>query len=344
MSSWKCGACKKYCRASAQYCPTCGRHWEVTYQAEIPYAAAQAAAPWNNGGKPRAPSPRIRQSPRRRPRKDDNAAVYGQQEGKKGKGKGKAASKDNAAPRGKDRMAMLPAPPTTQPPAVTLAPTTAATETTANPAPEFAELLATLVSAGEDLPASVQQALDAHSDLQHRSSAKALHRVVAQQAAAQKGITEVRRARAAFMAEWVQYLGSLTDLLLQQIEEKNQAMTNFKEAEDKWATQLSTATKTLAQATKPPDSVIDVDESENMEAEVMEVAADDAKQSEANANTAEQEAQLTEQLKRARGAAQEELQGLQARERTPRRARVEPTEIAAVAKAASQNSQPPRKA
>ena len=332
MASWWCESCRKYCKASAQFCSSCGTRWDQTSAST--YTTKHPEAPWNNSR--RGPqSPRRRQSPRRL-NPTNQAAPADKAERPKGKGKGKAKDKPAQTKTvATDRMASLPPPP--QPPTLTTPPPSTTTELASGSTvpPPFTDLMSMLMKTRDDLPPDVQAALDAHADFQHKTSAKNLHKVVAQQAAAKRGLADVRRSRTAFMSEWIQYLGALADLLQSQVNEKNKTLAELKETEDKWTTQLSTATKSLAMASKTDGTVIEVDD-EAMEAEVAEVAEDEAKQKEAAARTEAQEARLAEQLHHAKRAAQEELDTIQDRERTPRRLRTEePAAGKSVAKSAA---------
>ncbi|OLQ04656.1 hypothetical protein AK812_SmicGene12235 [Symbiodinium microadriaticum] len=191
--------------------------------------------------------------------------------------------------------------------------------------PAMMELVAALAQQKEALPPQVQALLEGHMATDHKNAAKSLHRLVSQQSQARLELSNIRRARAQYTAEWNSYLAGLSDLLAKQVEIKNKSMKEFAEAEEKWVTQLSTATRSIqqasgsAQASEVTDLTMDEDAADAMEAEVARDAERESARSMAVERATDKEQALVEALNSAQQAAA--VQAEQYRERTPRRSR-----------------------
>ena len=181
-----------------------------------------------------------------------------------------------------------------------------------------------LLKSRDTLPAEVRALLDAQASAEHRVAAKMLHKYVALKTAAERGLADVQRARAHYAQEWGTYLSALGDLLQQQMVEKQTAMEEFRQTEDRWRLQLATATKSLAQASGATTGIVDLeaDGAELPEPDmVIDVDAEDATKPLTAEALTDKEAGLLESLKKASHSADSEIQELKARERTPRRSR-----------------------
>ena len=212
--------------------------------------------------------------------------------------------------------------------------------------PAMMELVAALAQQKEALPPQVQALLEGHMATDHKNAAKSLHRLVSQQSQARLELSNIRRARAQYTAEWNSYLAGLSDLLAKQVEIKNKSMKEFAEAEEKWVTQLSTATRSIqqasgsAQASEVTDLTMDEDAADAMEAEVARDAERESARSMAVERATDKEQALVEALNSAQQAAA--VQAEQYRERTPRRSRPPAEEDAKTKGDAAEP--PPRKA
>ena len=348
---WKC-QCGQQCKAAAEYCSKCGLHWR---QAGYPTYAAPPAQ-HDGGGWWRTRSPRSRGeggkgkakrplSPRQRGR-----GKSGQQEPKGGaapSGKGKGAevstSTSTAYMKQVPTAPMLSQP--AQPPAV---PSMDGQEKLPQ---TVQDILNSLSSSKEALPAEVRTVLEAHMETSHHHATKQLHKLVAQQSRAQKELLAIQKSRGIFVQEWSCYLDQLTQLLQKQVQQKEESLAALAASEAGWQEQLATATRAIRQqtsATSSAQSIVDSSEEEQqaMEAEVEVDAAADASRQAAIEQSKLREANLIMALQSATAASAAQAQ--QYRERTPRRRKSEDKEPEAkkeeMAPAAKGDVTPPGKA
>eukprot|EP00439_Symbiodinium_sp_Y106_P032550 s1746_g3.t3 len=348
---WKC-QCGQQCKAAAEYCSKCGLHWR---QAGYPTYAAPPAQ-HDGGGWWRTRSPRSRGeggkgkakrplSPRQRGR-----GKSGQQEPKGGaapSGKGKGAEVSTSTSTA--YMKQVPTVPVlsqpAQPPAV---PSMDGQEKLPQ---TVQDILNSLSSSKEALPAEVRTVLEAHMETSHHHATKQLHKLVAQQSRAQKELLAIQKSRGIFVQEWSSYLDQLTQLLQKQVQQKEESLAALAASEAGWQEQLATATRAIRQqtsATSSAQSIVDSSEEEQqaMEAEVEVDAAADASRQAAIEQSKLREANLIMALQSATAASAAQAQ--QYRERTPRRRKSEDKEPEAkkeeMAPAAKGDVTPPGKA
>ncbi|CAE7203667.1 RH40 [Symbiodinium natans] len=216
----------------------------------------------------------------------------------------------NQTPTTTSRLQTLPTPPK---PAAVAAPVVSSLPEESPPPPS--DLMVALLKSRDTLPAEVRALLDAQASTEHRVAAKMLHKYVALKTAAERGLADVQRARAHYAQEWGTYLSALGDLLQQQMVEKQTAMEEFRQTEDRWRLQLATATKSLAQASGATTGIVDLeaDGAELPEPDmVIDVDAEDATKPLTAEALTDKEAGLLESLKKASHSADSEIQELKA--------------------------------
>ena len=291
---------------------------------------------WSQHPWPRPKSPRNRgkggwqdhqepASPRRRAWPQKGTPKGAQKGQPKGKGSGKSqlgreppAAADPTTGTAQQLLQLLPTAPQMGAPAL---PSQQAVGESPEKSKDFLELVSALASQKEDLPLGVQALLEAHMATNHKSEAKAMHKLVHQQGQAKIELSNVRRSRAQFLQEWHLYLQRLTDLLAQQMKKKNESLQSYAEAEERWESQLRHAARAMQTASGVPIEVASEDE-EAMEAQEAEVSQDAgaaaARQTAVEAAT-ERELALMAALASATETAQAQAQ--EYRERTPRRSK-----------------------
>ena len=272
MPPWQCKSCNTHCKASAEFCASCGSHWS-----QKPYAGSWAR-PQSQG---RAYSPgRYHQSPRPRRRgrgKGDQPKGRGEQP--RG-GKGKQAETPPEAPVVKaPSLEQLPAPPAaaaTSAPKAAGGPSTAASSTPEKQ--QLDALLKILRTTKTPLPSEAQQMMEQLQQNQSQQEAKNMHRAVSQQSTAKKELERVRAARSLFLQQWAQYISGLADLLQQQMEEQEETLASFDQKEAQWQEALAKSSAELKQLTDCPTlDVQEVQESEDeMEVQAAEEMVDKA--------------------------------------------------------------------
>ena len=324
---WKC-VCGVMCRATAVYCQSCGSHWQ---QATYTHSGHHGTWQWprhqgqdaGKGGKsPRRPTrpgdgrqgAKTPRSPRRRPKgkgKDSDGQALQQAESSAGLPK---ASQEQL-------LKEMPVPPAVPKPN-TPAGSTALDAATKLP-PAVSALMNALSASKEDLPPEIRQLLEGQELDDHRQTTKQLHKLVSLQSQAKKELSEVKRARSAFVTEWTAYLQKLTTLLQEQLDRKNLALATLAETEEKWLQQLLSSSREIKRQSgtgiEPVDvsSEDDMDAIDEQDAMVAEAAAAEAQRAKATETSKRQELALMDALKQATAAAaarEEEY-----RERTPRR-------------------------
>ena len=153
-------------------------------------------------------------------------------------------------------------------------------------------LMAALLKSREELPQALRQMVDDQVAADTRSAAKAMHRLVANQAQAKRQLQEIQSKRQDYLHRWAKYIGELGTLWESQLQDKELFLDQLDAAEATWSRQLGVATKATAKAVASPGEEGECnDMEEDTEAEVAEAAALDVQR-----RTERQALQRTEQL------------------------------------------------
>ncbi|CAE7467338.1 CACNA1S [Symbiodinium sp. CCMP2592] len=266
------------------------------------------------------------QSPRSRGKGDKGR---GKQDGKQPKGKpgGKAVPWPSDAPPTAPSVEDLPVAPVTPTIVPPRKPTPDATAS--NDRLQLEALAKILSTSGINLPDAAQQLVVGIQQSSSQSSARALHKAVADQTRAKQSLAKVRQARLGYTQAWATYLGQLTQVVETQVREQERILDELDDAEAQWSGAEREATQLLAKMTssgdgKPEDRVTEVDD-EDKDMDAAEAAVDAAIDMEAKMR-AETEARrqasqnVVAVLGQLRQSAQEQA-GTHEREgsRTPRR-------------------------
>ena len=186
------------------------------------------------------------------------------------------------------------------------------------------KLLQALSADESALSPQLRELLDQHRQTDTRVEAKAMHRVVAQKAAAKKELNKLRTARGNYLQAWSSYLDQVVDALQKQIQEHGETMADYQAKEGQWEASLQEATTTLAKLAKEDVESVSDDEDVEKMMDASDAKADEAALAEVQAQCAAEKAaakneSLIAALQQARVQAGDALRQDQARERTPRR-------------------------
>ena len=188
MAPWQCATCGTHCKATAEYCASCGSHW--THK---PYSNQ-----WQRQPAPTRPaSPRRYQSPRprRRGRGKGEHPKGKNEQPKGGKGKQGEAQGDITATRA-PALDNLPQPPKAAVIPVPKQTTGQLASSSTSPAEKQLDaLIKALRGSKGQIPQEAQQMLDSLQQTQTQQEAKSMHRAVSQQSTAKKEIEKIKTAR-----------------------------------------------------------------------------------------------------------------------------------------------------
>ena len=308
---WYCTGCWRLNKQTADYCRTCGQHWQMGYTSQTDY---------QNQSWERPKSPRRRQTPVSPRARKMNATTDGG--GQSGKGKGKATKgwQQHVAPSAKT----LPQPPKST--AVALPSGAPSTSSTASSAEKNLEnLVLALQSSSVELPPGVRDLVRQHSEQSTRMTAQTLHKAVNAQTAARRELRKIKDQRRSYLGSWAHYITTLAETLAKQIAEQEETLNNFQEAEDAWHQQLKAASEDLARlATEKPETSAEL-EADEMDAEEEE--ASNAKTVAALASHREQQQRLLETLTQATQNAKALASAQREGSRTPRRRGAQPIPV-----------------
>ena len=311
MSSWRC-SCNQTNKATAIFCPGCGKHWQQGARADnrAPQVRqyGQSNAQWEAGWQARPKSPRWR-----RPKSPRQRETGGKAEGK-GRFKGPKEPPAPSAPT----VAQLPKPPK---PRKVPVPKEEAASAAPTPSEEKRTLdaLVAQLAQQEDLPDNLRKMVSQITQGSVKTESKALHRLVAQRQEAITALERVRSERAGFEAGWATYTQSLLDLLSVQFEERTTTLAELDEAQTAWSSRLTESTSALNAATLAAP-VVDLEEEidEDMDAAVDQAAQDSARQEARQQKMAQQHQQLTQLLVSVKESAEGSAERREG-SRTPRR-------------------------
>ncbi|CAE7699758.1 ggact.2 [Symbiodinium sp. CCMP2456] len=282
---------------------------------EEQYTRRQHPVPWadqGQGARERWESPRRRaeQSPRRRG-------------GVAKKGKGKRAQEANPG-KGKTPPATTAVPDITQLPEVPKAarpPLPKQGESTAAGPTEDRKLLEQLMEqltvSGTELPAGLAAMVNQYQAENHRLHGRQLHQLVARQTQARREIAKLDREAQAFEGAWTNYMVRLSELVQNQLAERQKHIEERENAKAAWQAQLADATSQLAASTgpaamsKPPTTEAEMDAEDEAIDQAIE---DEADQRRARAQAAEQFQAMLQMLQ-----SQPQLVRSRDGSRTPRR-------------------------
>ena len=228
---------------------------------------AAISAPWRSE---RWESPRRRASPRRRRQPSNNARASEQGEKEKGKGKGKQQTPKVPATR------QLPKPPSAKEPPAPKEPALLAVSDAA----EDSKLLEALIPhiRQDELPDAIRGLLKQKEQLNVKSDAKHLHRLVARRSEAKRHLSSIREERMAFEQSWSRYASDLMRTLQEQWEQREVTLSSLDKKEQEWAMQLAEATKELKLAAKDSEKGGEATDSDQMsDMETDRAAETDAK-------------------------------------------------------------------
>ena len=223
-SSWWCYRCKQWDKASAEYCPGCGKHWTLANKEGSSYTAQPAQDGQErkdrrpSRGRDRRRSPRggaTAQSVRQLPLPPPPPAPGGK--GRKGNGKDKGKHGGKGAPE-------VPTAPVLQAPVP-------APSSSSQQDPKMMEMLQALAAHRDSLPASVKALLTEQEEAQTASKAKELHKHVNMQHSKSRRLASLRSQREQYLSQWHKYVETLATSLQKQIEEKDAALHNFAASE-----------------------------------------------------------------------------------------------------------------
>ena len=312
MSSWRC-TCNQTNKASAIFCPGCGKHWQHSARADTRAPQGrqygQGNPQWETGWQTRPKSPRWRRP--KSPRQRDTA-------GGKAEGKGKLKGPKEPAAPSAPNVAQLPKPPKPR-----KVPVPKEEPGSAAPAPSeekrTLDALVAQLAQQEDLPDNLRKMVSQITQGSVKTESKALHRLVAQRQEAITALERIRSERAGFEAGWATYTQSLLDLLSVQFEERTKTLAELDEAQTAWTNRLTESTSALKAATLAAP-VVDLEEEidEDVDAAVDQAAQDSAHQEARQQKMAQQHQQLTQLLVSVKESAEGSAERREG-SRTPRR-------------------------
>eukprot|EP00439_Symbiodinium_sp_Y106_P060963 s1671_g9.t1 len=217
--AWWCYQCAKWCKAKATFCGDCGKRWDQqspSWQQQTSYAGGPTQFAPRRGD----PSPRRGDPPWQAPARPRSPRQRGH-----GKGKGKA----NEGPKGRgkqqpavmapslDALPQVPAaPPPTLPRKQGVEPSGAAGSQPSSERAQLDALMAVLATTS-GLPEAAQAMLTEYQKTNSRSTAKDLHKAVADQAKARQELAKIRGTRQAYLSSWKDYVTQVMDLLDEQV-------------------------------------------------------------------------------------------------------------------------------
>ena len=226
-TSWWCYNCRQYTRASAIFCPGCGKHWQQATQPDygtVEYQdrpTAQQQQAWKQQkGRRKSPG-----RPPKSPRGWEQPGANTQQlpvppppppssQGRKGVGKGKGKEK----------------PQLEAPPSMTT-PLTSTPSASSSSDMKLQEMLQALSLHKDALPENVKVLLQEQQDAQEANNAKELHRQVTAKTKKSLKLATLRAQREQYMKQWQQYVSSLAETLQKQLQDKDKALQNFADNE-----------------------------------------------------------------------------------------------------------------
>lgn len=212
--SWKCKACKKVAKATAEFCAHCGKHWSGVWDPSfVPtggygsYAASSHAQRSARSSRSQWPEQPARSPSRRRQRNGRNQSAKGEQKGKQ-KDSGKSGN-GGKAPTNVPLAPQLQAETSWTPPSI---PTTLVAPPTP-PQPnmenlQVKNLLSALKKVSADLPQEVQTALQKMQSDDSRQLTKQLHSAVSQLGNSKKALADLTSARSNLHQSWNAFLES----------------------------------------------------------------------------------------------------------------------------------------
>ena len=303
--SWKCKACKKVAKATAEFCAHCGKHWSGVWDPSfVPaggygnYAASSHAQRSPRSPRSQWPEQPARSPSRRRQRHGRNQNAKGEPKGKQ-KDLGKSGS-GGKAPANTPSAPQLQAETSWTPPSIP--PTLAAPPTPPLPTTENIQvknLLSALKKASADLPQEVQTALQKMQSDDSRQLTKQLHSAVSQLGNSKKALADLTSARSNLHQSWSAFLESAIGRWERYAEE-------FSQQDRDLATQIEKAKETmkickdhfkslqaLEGATSEPTTEVISDDEENSQTSKVDVHMK----------------QMQESLKILKGGMEEELRG-----------------------------------
>ena len=226
---WYCYHCKRMNKKLAEFCQSCGTHWEM------------AAETWDGAGHQ---TPRRSQSARKR-------RQGAKSDGKGSKDKGKDKGKEQNRQKGKDGPAEQPFGPLPTPfhyTPTTMVPSAqnrqAALASTASQ-----ELISALKKAYADstMPQDIKDIVEKHESSGSRQTTKELHAATTQLGRAQKALKEAQQQRQSHRTAWLAHLTESMKLWEGQLEEFKKRQMALREAEQKAAQDISSARSTIQQ-------------------------------------------------------------------------------------------------
>ncbi|CAE7487237.1 unnamed protein product [Symbiodinium sp. CCMP2592] len=265
------------CRASANFCQGCGEHWQKVAVVDAPDKRQKRTEPWDQRGQgyPRGwRQPRERTGPSASPRRRGGGKgghPKGTKSAEQQPGKGKQGH-----PTGAPDVGQLPAPPKTgkpnkPPPSDSQASSSAPSEDRRM----LEQLMAQLSITGTELPAGVATMVTQFQAENHRLHGRQLHQLVAKQTAARKEIARLEQEASTFEKAWTTYMEKLSQLIEQQMEERQQHVAAREAALSAWHAQLTEATNQLAaQAGATSTGEADMDTAEDMVNQAIEDEAE----------------------------------------------------------------------
>ena len=169
------------------------------------------------------------------------------------------------------------------------------------------------------LPESVKAIMAQASHTTAQGEAKVLHKLVSQRKNAVTMLQSIRHQRETFEAGWAKYTQSLLDTVSKQLQEREDALLHFDEAEKEWSMLHKDTNQQLKLATGHEGQEIDAktDEMEDVEEEVADIAQRDAQIANRREQMMTQHQKMRKALEAVRDTA---LQGAdREHSRTPRR-------------------------
>ena len=242
---WKCYHCKRMNKRLADFCQSCGTHWE------------QAIENWHwigaDGGTPRQRSQSARRNGRAKSRGD------GKGKGKE-KGKDKGKDKDKGKKDGLDQpFGPLPtpfhyAPPSSTPSAPwpsqeTPSPFALAPVQSTGTSTSQQELVAALRKAYVDapMPPEVKELVEKHESSGTRQITKDLHSATTLLGRAQRALKDAQQQRQTHRNAWLAHLTESMQLWEGQLEEFKRRQMALREAEQKASQDIASARSTIQQ-------------------------------------------------------------------------------------------------
>ena len=146
------------------------------------------------------------------------------------------------------------------------------------PSSERAQLdaLMAVLATTSGLPEAAQAMLTEYQKTNSRSTAKDLHKAVADQAKARQELAKIRGTRQAYLSSWKDYVTQVMDLLDEQVKAQVTILESFDQAELEWSQQEAQASQILAKLAAHTGGAADqleveVEDSDAMVTEAVEV-------------------------------------------------------------------------